>query len=254
MADTYIDYREVTEYGRHFLARAATLESVSGLPVDIARLRTLVEAAIVRVETERDGDDTLGSSLRVGQSGTVAAAAVVRSDIRRFFFYLQSLPDDVSFDMASFFDRGKLGSLEDAKPADVLDKAKRLLHAFNSPANTALPGSVQWRATLDAGRTALDAALTDKINAKGDIRTRKSALAAARLEFLRLYNRIAKRLIRAALIYLDREGEYRQFFLDLQVNEHGGAPRDEDVPTTDERDTDTDIDTDIEPASARPVG
>ncbi len=62
-------------------------------------------------------------------------------------------------------------------------------------------------------------AIGDKSASTGKTIQGTVALVDARQDFLVAYNGVAKRLVQAVLIQLDRKDELKLYFKDLQVNE-----------------------------------
>jgi hypothetical protein len=220
MADRYIDYGEVTEYGRYFWVRAAQLVGASPL-VDVEAVRRRVLAEVEAVEAEHGSTRTQKSGFRIGQSDVGAASPELADLLRRFFHHLKTLPGTVAVDTKAFFPTGNLGKLHLLKPADVLARADEVLHGFTVPANVTLVGAADWQRDVQTSRTTLADALAGKHVARGGASSSVGSLAAARERFLHVYNVLAKRLVHVVLADLGRMGEYRSFFLDLQVNEDG---------------------------------
>jgi hypothetical protein len=219
MADVYIDYYEVSEYGRHFVREVARLEGTGGALVDIGQLKARMLAAVETVEQRLSESSAQSSALRTGRDGTSGATEAMRDALKRYLYFLRSLPAGTPMDLQAFYPGGNLGELPRLKPADVLARADVTLRGFDSPANAALPQAATWKSMLSAARAALAQALDAKGSAWSDDRTVTGDLMAARKEFLHLYHRVAKRLVRALLFDLGREHEYRRFFLDLQLSE-----------------------------------
>jgi hypothetical protein len=223
LADRYIDNREISEYGRYFWVRSARLVGASPL-ADIAELRQLILGAVEGLERERDSTRTQKSELRTGTSDVAEATPELSDALRRFFSALRTLPRTAVVDVEAFFPGGKLGSLNDLKPADLLGRADEVLHGFTVPANVALPGAADWQREILTARTTLSDALTGKYQARGSAASSVSSLAAARARFLHVYNGLAKKLVQVVLTDIGRMDEYRSYFLDLQVNEDGRRP------------------------------
>jgi hypothetical protein len=218
VADTHIDYGEVSEYGRYFAAMLETLVGASSL-VDAAALRRRVLAEVEAVERERQRARTQQSSARVGRGATGEAVEATGGVLRRFHHHLNTLPPDAAVDRAAFFPRGALGKLSRLKPADLLERAGKVLHGFTVDANAALPDLARWQAEITAAHTRLADALAGKHDAQHGKSLATGALVAARERFLHVYNVIGKRLVYVVLADLGRLDEYPRFFLDLQVNE-----------------------------------
>jgi hypothetical protein len=232
VADRYIDYREVSEYGRFFWVRSAQLVGASPL-VDIEVVRQRVLAEVEFVEGAHGSTRTQRSDFRIGQDDVGEAAPELADVLRRFFHHLKALPGTVAVDRKAFFPTGKLGKLHLLKPADVLARGDEVLHGFTVPANAALVGAADWQGEVTTARTTLADALAGKHQARGGASSSVGSLAAARERFLHVYNVLAKRLVHVVLADLGRMGEYRSFFLDLQVNEDGRpAPQAPVTPET----------------------
>jgi len=220
VADRYIDCREVSEYGRYTWVTLAQLVGASAL-ADVAALRQRILAEVEAVEGEHGSTRTQKSGFRTGQEDVGEAAPDLADALRRFFHHLKTLPGTVAVDRKAFFPTGKLGKLHLLKPADVLARADEVLHGFTVPANATLAGAADWQRDVQTKRTTLSDALSGKHQARGSTSSSVGSLSAARERFLHVYNVLAKRLIYVVLADLGRLGEYRSFFLDLQVNEDG---------------------------------
>jgi hypothetical protein len=220
MADNYIDYFEVSEYGRYFIRESEKLVGVSPM-VDISAVRERVDAAVQVVENELKKASVQRNDLRDDREGSTGAAAELQDTIERFYYYLRSLPKTHKFNFEAFFPGRNMGALARLKPADLGAKADVVLHGFDSASNADLPGATDWKNELAAARATLSAAIASKGGAAGGAVSATAGLQAAREDFLRIYNRVTKRIVRALLIDLGRESEYRRFFLDLQVSEGG---------------------------------
>jgi hypothetical protein len=254
--DRYIDYREVSQYGRYFVDRAVELVGASPL-VDVEALRQMVLAAVVAVEAGMHGTDTQQSSLRTERGGTDLSAEALADLLRRYYLYLQSLPPQVSFDLAAFFPAGKIKPVSSLKAEDLLSRADDVLRGFAMPANALLPGTATWQPQIVVARANLAGAVGSKLGAAHGASGATESLVQARERFLRVYLKVARPLIRGLLAELGREHELRRFFRDMQVQESRapGQPRDEpgDLPSdgTDEgADGGADVGTDVSHDSA----
>jgi hypothetical protein len=217
MADRYIDYFEVSEYGSYFVTEAATLVGASEL-VNIALLRDRVAAAVEAVVVELEKIGIHRNDLRLGRADIDAAVPAVRKELERFYNFLGGLDDEVKIDRESFFPGDRLGNLASLKPADLLAQLDEVLRAFSIPVHAGLPERDKRKAKLESVREALvDALGTSSANTNRVI-SATAGLAAARERFLGLYNGVAKPLVRAMLADLGRADEYTRFFLDLQVD------------------------------------
>jgi hypothetical protein len=235
--DRYIDYREVSEYGRYFVDNVEPLVGASPL-VDVDALRRQVLAVVEALEARLQGADTQKSSVRTERDSIEESVEDMRDLLRRFYRFLQSLPPQTKLDMAAFFAGGKLGSLGQHKPEDVLAQADGTLRGFSAPAHAELPGASAWQADIRTARTTLSQAITGKHGASSGATSAVGSLGQAREDFLHVYNKVAKRLIRGLLADLKREHELRRYFRDMQVHEDRAAspgeppaelPDDEDV-------------------------
>jgi hypothetical protein len=224
MADRYIDYFEVEEYGGHFLREALGLVGLDPV-VSAEELIAYVGASITRVREERDKAGLTRSSLRTGRGDTSGAVVVMREVLTRFFSYLGSLDAQrFRFDLEAFFYDGTLGKIAHMKSDDLRAKADQVLLGFEAGANAALPGRDDWEAQLLAARDALAAALSGKGRARGQQGQVTKALKAAREEFLFAYNSVAKIVVRGLLNKLGRGDELKRYFKDLQVSEEARRP------------------------------
>jgi hypothetical protein len=216
--DPYIDYEEVSVYGRYFYRQAESLIGASEL-VDVEMLRRLVLARVEGVETELLGVGGPRSVERLGRGSVGETTEEMRDNLRRFYFHLQSLPVRSGVDIAAFFAGGKLGRISQHKPEDLLAQGDAVLRGFTLPASSALPEATRWQTDISASRQALDQAIHGKLSATNSASAGTSSLTQARTRFLVVYNKVAKRLIRGLLAELGREHELRRYFRDLQVNE-----------------------------------
>lgn len=222
--DRYIDYQEVSEYGRFFYRQSVSLVGASPL-VDVAVLRQQVLDAVERLEARLQGADLQKSSMRTERGGIDETVELMRDVQRRFYRYLQSLPPHMKVDMAAFYPAGKLGNLAQHKPHDVLALADGTLRGFSAPIHAELPAASVWQADILTARMALSQAIEGKQGASSGASLAVGSLAEAREDFLHVYNKVAKHLVRGLLAEMKREHELRHFFLDLQVNEdRTGAP------------------------------
>jgi hypothetical protein len=233
MSDTYIDYYEVSEYGRHFIREVAALEGMDGVLVDLGRVKARVQTTVEAVEAALQVSSTQGSSVREGRGVVDRAAEVLRDRLKRFYFHLQSVPVGTRMDVHALFPGAKLGLLSRRKPADLVAYTDTVLRGFDSPANRDLPQGQTWKTMLSQGRGALVLAMEGKGTATTGSQATTGVLARARQDFLRFYNKVAKPLVRGVLADLGREHEYRRFFLDLQVGEGARAPRSGPLPGED---------------------
>jgi hypothetical protein len=230
--DRYIDYQEVSEYGRYFVNNVLPLVGASPL-VDVEMVRRQVLAAVEALEAHLQGAHTQKSTVRSERGSIEETVEAMRDLLRRFYRYLQSLPPQTKLDMVAFFAAGKLGNLGQYKPEDVLAQADGALRGFSAPAHAALPGATTWQADIVAARTTLSDAIAGKHGASSGATTAVGSLGQAREDFLHVYNKVAKRLIRGLLADLQREHELRRYFRDLQVHEdRAAAPGEPSPPDT----------------------
>lgn len=218
MADRYIDYWEVGEYGAYFVEHAEPLVDASPL-VDVEHMRSMVAAAVAKVDSELERAGMQRSELRFGRGDSKTASTAACKVLRRFFHYLHSVDDTVEVDVDEFFAGGKLGELGRLKPADLKTRLDDTLRGFAVARNSALPEGETWKQELTAARDNLNAALASKGSARQQTRQGSRDLIDARLAFLDVYNGVAKPLIRGLLRSLGREHEYKLYFADLQTNE-----------------------------------
>jgi hypothetical protein len=231
MADRYIDVREASEYGRYTWSRLEVLEGQSQL-VAVPTLRQILLAAAEGVEAEYRTARTQQSSVRTGRDSTSDATEDLRDVLRRFHHHTETLPAEIPIDLEAFFPKKRRGNLAKLKAADLLTRADEVLHGFTVPRNAALPDAGRWMADITLRRFTLADSLGGKHGATHGNSRATSALQTARERFLHVYNIITKRLVYVVLAELGRLDEYRQFFLDLQVNEDGrGASPDDDGAT-----------------------
>jgi hypothetical protein len=230
MADRYIDYQEVSEYGRYFAREVRALVGASPL-VDIEALAQRILAEVAAVEGERFSAQMHGSSFRMERGDSGQATRRLRDQLRRFHHHLKTLSPE-GFDFEAFFAGGKLDGVHRLKPGDLVSRADYVLSGFTVPANAGLPGANTWQGALQDARDALADATGGRQQARNDSIFATADMIAARQRFLDLYNGVAKPLVRGVLRDLGRANEYRRFFRDLQVNEGGRAA----APDTDDAD------------------
>ncbi len=218
MADDYIDYLECIEYGDSFLTEVDKLAGTSKL-VDIPELKSHLSTALQGVAVELEKQGIKRSGTRIDRKLVASQAAALRKDIDKFYHYLASLDDDVTFDFEAFFEGGNLGALAALKPADVAQRAGEVLRGFSADANKSLPDAAKWKIRLEAAQSTLVSVLTGRGSSTTSSIQGTAALVAARQAFLVAYNGVAKRLIQAVLIQIGRKDDLRLYFKDLQVNE-----------------------------------
>jgi hypothetical protein len=187
--------------------------------VDVEALRQLILSAVVAVETGMLVTDTQHSSLRTERGGADALAETLADLLRRYYLYLQSLPPQVSFDLAAFFPAGKIKPVSSLKAEDLLSRADDVLRGFAMPANAMLPDAITWQAEIVVARANLAGAIGGKLGAAHGASGATESLVQARERFLRVYLKVARPLIRGLLAALGREHELRRFFRDMQVAE-----------------------------------
>ncbi|HVK70510.1 MAG TPA: hypothetical protein VM694_38920 [Polyangium sp.] len=218
MVDRHIDDGEVSEYGRHFVTEAKKLVGASDL-VDVEKVITRVLGAVEGVETELAKARSQRSEVRTERGGTGEAEEVVREVVTRFHAYLRSLPKGTSFDFEAFFPGKKLGDVAALKPADLGAKAADVMRGFDVARNAGLDAFAPWKQEMAGARAALDGALSGKSGAANRSMTATAGLGAARAHFLKVYNQVAKPIVRGVLHELGRGEEYKLFFRDLTVQE-----------------------------------
>lgn len=231
VADTHIDYFEVSEYTQYFVEQAITLFGASPL-VNVEALVARVLQVQQIVEREVLASGLQRSLLRTTRGGITEAGDRMLDNIRRFHRYLQSLPPGTPLDAVAFFPNGYNGQRR--KAADLLAQGKQVLNGFAAPANATVPSGPEWQASFILARDVLQQALSEKGSASRVSLNATSALEEARLAFLAVYNGMAKRLVRVVLQDVGREHEFTRFFRDLQVNEGGSrspeAPEGPEAP------------------------
>jgi hypothetical protein len=218
MADRYIDYDEVSEYGRHAATEIKKLEGLSDI-VNVALLVSRVLGAVENVETELKKARSERSDLRAERGSTADAEEGVRDIVGRFYYHLRSLPKSVDFDFDAFYQGKNLGDLASLKPADLRAKAASVLHGFDTAKNKSVAGFASWKQDITTAHQAIDDTLTGKGGAQNRAFVATASLVAAREKFLQIYNGVAKPIVRGLLNDLGRGEEYRLFFRDLTVNE-----------------------------------
>lgn len=229
MADRYIDYDEISEYGRHFLEALPSLAGKSNL-VDLAKLDSLVTSAMQNVESELQKTTGDRSSLRGERSDTSIATNSLRDVLTRFYYFLKSVPGQNSFDFEALFPGKTMGDLGHLKPADLESKAADVLRGFETSANQSLAMFAPWKSEIDTARQTLSNALAGKGNATGKSFVATASLVQARKDFLHAYNKIAKPILRGVLASLNRENEWPLFFKDLTVSEDGKPAANTNTP------------------------
>lgn len=222
MADDYIDYLECREYGNHFCNEAKNLIGASALG-DIGALITHLQSHIGAVTTELGKQGIEKSGTRVNRQEAEAKSSALRAQITKFHHYLSSLDDNIPFDMEAFFKKGMLGDIAKQKPADLIEKAAQILRGFEAPGNSALPEADKWKTKLQAAEDQLSTATLGKSTHSGQHIRATKELIAARQAFLKAYNRVAKPIVRAVLVSLEREHEMPLYFKDLAVNEEAAG-------------------------------
>jgi hypothetical protein len=221
--DPYIDYHEAVQYGRFFYQNVTPLIGASDV-FNVEALRQVVLRAVDAVEAGLTVSDTPKTVVRAGR-GTVETFSEEMADrLRRFYYYLLSLPASANVDVAAFFADGKQGKLSQYKAEDMLSRADTALRGFTTPAGATVPNGTAWQADIVVARGSLANALEGKLGAANTASTSVGSLAQARTEFLHVYNRVAKPAIRGLLAQLGREDEFRIYFRDLQVNEDRARP------------------------------
>lgn len=218
MADEYIDYWEVGEYGGQCVSALGSLGSDATL-LNVSALQTQVQSAVSAVNTQMELAGMKRSDLR-GHRQTVEEAAVEgRSVIEKFHWWLGSQDDDAPMDREAFFPGMKLGTLAALKPADVRARLEDMVRGFAVPKNAAMPERAARLLKVTTARDAMDAAIAGKGGSSAQKLQSTAGLVAAREAFLVVYNKVAKPMVRGQLVALGREAEMKNFFPDLAVNE-----------------------------------
>lgn len=219
MADTYIDFYEVGEYGPHFMTTAEALRNASEM-VAVDKLIALVKTRVDNVAAELERAGIKRSDLRAGNGGLGETAASARELVARFWNHLLSLdPKEFKHDVAAFFAGERLGALAALKPSDVKAKVGTVLKGFAAPGNASLPLGAQWKAKLEAAHESIGGSEQGQGNALMNKLNSSRELGKARQDFIDAYNGVAKPIIRGLLALLGREDELKNFFKDLQVQE-----------------------------------
>jgi len=233
MADDYIDFDEVFEYGEHAVLRGKKLEGAHPI-VAMDHVGAILQQKIDKLAEVLGLAGIKRSDLRGGSTGRGNAAQEGREELRRFWNFILSLnPKEAPYDIGAFFKDGKLGSLAALKADDVKAKVASVLLGFGVPANANFPNATTWKAALTARLDALSGAASGHTGALAEKLASTGDLEKARLDFLGYYNGVAKPVVRALLNLLGRGDEYRSFFKDLTVNEgpaRDEGPEDEDDP------------------------
>lgn len=222
MADDHIDYLECLEYGEHLVKEVPALAGKTPL-VDITALVAYLSTSMTAVANELEKQGIKRSSVRLDRQEVSSKSAAVRKHLEKFHHFLESLDEDQGYDVPAFFPGGNRGPLSTLKPADLNQFAALVLRGFAAPANTNLPDGAKWKTRIETAQSDLAVAIGEKSASTGKTILATAALVDAREAFLVAYNGVAKRLVLAVLIKLDRKDELRLFFKDLQVNE-GSTP------------------------------
>jgi uncharacterized SAM-dependent methyltransferase len=219
MADSYIDYFEIDEYGKHFsLTAKALIGTYDAVKVEV--LITDIDTLVATVATELEKAGFTRSLQRGGRNTTAVAVEEARTLLTRFFRFLGSLDSaETSFDIAAFFVGGTLGNISQLKADDLKAKVKQALSGFGADKNKSTAELEPWKKKVSKAYDDLSGSLEDTSLQHHSAGTVTAALQQARLDFLDLYNDVIKPIIRGLLNKLDRSSEYKSFFKDLQVNE-----------------------------------
>ncbi|HWN66183.1 MAG TPA: hypothetical protein VNM90_01020 [Haliangium sp.] len=215
--DPYIDNHEAVLYGQYFFQHCEPLIGASRV-IDVEVLRELVMAKAQAIENGMTLVDTPKSDVRAGRDEVEERKAELVDRLRRFHRFLLSLPASASVDVAAFFADGKLGKISKDKPEEILTRANTVMRGFTTRSGARVPNGAEWQADILVARTSLHDALQGKLGAANTATTSGGSLALAREEFLHVYNKVAKRAIRALLAELGREHELRIYFRDMQVS------------------------------------
>jgi len=228
--DTYIDYNEVSEYGRPLVSALALLVGLSEF-VDAAKLAAFISSKVDAVETELQKARNDRSELRGERNDTAETDEAVRDTVTRFYHHLRSLPKSTNVDFNAFFPGNIMGDLSSMKPADLERKAADTLRGFDTDKNKTITSLATWKVELEDTRSALADALAGKGDATGKAFVATAALTDARKSFLHAYNKVAKPIVRGLLNQLGRGNELPLFFKDLAVNEEGRGLKDTNEST-----------------------
>lgn len=221
--DPYIDNPEAILYAHYFFQHAEPLIGASQV-VNVEVLRQLVLAKANALETRMTGVGAPRSDVRTGRDAVEELQEELLDRLRRFYHYLQSLPGSANVDVGAFFANRKLGKLSQHKAEDLVARADTVMRGFTTPTSARVPNGPDWQAEIVVARARLNDALQGKLGAANTATTSGHSVAQAREEFLHVYNKVAKRAIRALLAELGREDEMRLYFRDLQVNENRARP------------------------------
>ena len=218
MADEYIDYWEVGEYGGQCVSALGNLTGVATL-LNVSALQTQVQTAVSAVNTQMELVGIKRSDLRGHRQTVEEAAAEGRSVIEKLHQFLGSLEDDAPVDREAFFPGMKLGTLAALKPADVRARLDDMVRGFAVAKNAAMPERAARLLKVTSARDAMDTAISGKSGSNTQKLQSSAGLVAAREAFLVVYNKVAKPMVRGQLVALGREAEMKNFFPDLAVNE-----------------------------------
>ena len=230
MADGYVDYGEVSEYGRPFVTALAGLVGLSEF-VDVTKLGAFVSSKVDAVETELQKARNDRSDVRDERGITAQAEETLRDTVTRFYHHLQSLPKTTNADVEAFFSGRVMGDIAAMKPADLVSKAADVLRGFDTEKNKVIAGLASWKTDIAAAWQNLADAIEGKGGAAGKAFLATAELVQARNDFLHAYNKVAKHIVRGLLNQLGRGDEMPLFFKDLAVHERGGSTQSEAPPT-----------------------
>jgi hypothetical protein len=221
--DPYIDNHEAILYGQYFFRHVEPLIGASQV-VDVEVLRQLVLAKVNALEAGMTGAGTPKSEVRTGRDAVEELKEELLDRLRRYYHYLQSLPASASVDVGAFFANRKLGKISQHSAEDLMARADTVMRGFTTPTSARVPNGNDWQTEILLARTRLNQALQSKHGAANTATTSGGSVVQAREEFLHVYNKVAKRAIRALLAELGREDDMRLYFRDLQVNETRARP------------------------------
>jgi len=166
MADGYVDYGEVSEYGRPFVTALAGLVGLSEF-VDVTKLGAFVSSKVDAVETELQKARNDRSDVRDERGITAQAEETLRDTVTRFYHHLQSLPRTTNADVEAFFSGRVMGDIAAMKPADLVSKAADVLRGFDTEKNKVIAGLASWKTDIAAAWQNLADAIEGKGGAAG---------------------------------------------------------------------------------------
>lgn len=214
MADTYIDYKEMSIYGEHTVTALSQLEVLSagisghrmrlqGKTADVVNARGAQRSIVEASGGTRESRDTL-------QTRVIKALRSLKSHLDS----INNDEDSVDIELGLFFEKGILGDLSNSTPAQVLLKADFALNGFGKSGDFAQKKEKQDK--LSALASELKAAIGQSSGARPEEATASTELQKAGEAWRREYRGL-KWIVWGLLIQEEREGEYSSYFKDESV-------------------------------------